>query len=682
MANENKSGAPQYEPLESRPFRIASEMRPMGDQPQAIDTLVQGLEDGLSAQTLLGVTGSGKTFTMANIIERVQRPALVIAHNKTLAGQLCAEFKAFFPDNAVEYFVSYYDYYQPEAYIAATDTYIEKDSAINEEIDRMRHSATSALLERRDVIVVASVSCIYGLGDPSDYRDLMVNLRPGMNKDRDQVIRELINIQYSRNDYEVKRGSFRVRGDTIDIFPASSEALLTRVSFFGDMIEKITEVDYITGKVQWARNYTAIYPASHYATSSEKMKKALVSIEEELELQLPIMREEGKIIEAYRLEQRTRYDLEMLRETGFCKGIENYSRHLAQREPGTPPFTLIDFFPDDYLLMIDESHVTIPQIGAMYSGDRSRKENLINYGFRLPSAYDNRPLRFPEFETKMGQSLFVSATPSVYESEHSQQTAEQIIRPTGLVDPEISIRPVEGQIDDILTEIRANNEMGERTLVLTLTKKMAEDLSSFLANEGIRVKYLHSDIETVERMKILHDLRQGLFDVLVGINLLREGLDLPEVSLIMILDADKEGFLRSARSLIQIIGRAARNVNGRVVLYADKVTDSMFAAISETNRRRDIQLEYNKENNITPTSIKKEVRDVLETIEAISKEEGIAPDAVESLLDNKTARLSQPELVKLAKRLDKEMKAAAKNLDFEDAARLRDLLVAVHGRII
>jgi len=682
MANENKSGAPQYEPLESRPFRIASEMRPMGDQPQAIDTLVQGLEDGLSAQTLLGVTGSGKTFTMANIIERVQRPALVIAHNKTLAGQLCAEFKAFFPDNAVEYFVSYYDYYQPEAYIAATDTYIEKDSAINEEIDRMRHSATSALLERRDVIVVASVSCIYGLGDPSDYRDLMVNLRPGMNKDRDQVIRELINIQYSRNDYEVKRGSFRVRGDTIDIFPASSEALLTRVSFFGDMIEKITEVDYITGKVQWARNYTAIYPASHYATSSEKMKKALVSIEEELELQLPIMREEGKIIEAYRLEQRTRYDLEMLRETGFCKGIENYSRHLAQREPGTPPFTLIDFFPDDYLLMIDESHVTIPQIGAMYSGDRSRKENLINYGFRLPSAYDNRPLRFPEFETKMGQSLFVSATPSVYESEHSQQTAEQIIRPTGLVDPEISIRPVEGQIDDILTEIRANNEMGERTLVLTLTKKMAEDLSSFLANEGIRVKYLHSDIETVERMKILHDLRQGLFDVLVGINLLREGLDLPEVSLIMILDADKEGFLRSARSLIQIIGRAARNVNGRVVLYADKVTDSMFAAISETNRRRDIQLEYNKENNITPTSIKKEVRDVLETIEAISKEEGIAPDAVESLLDNKTARLSQPELVKLAKRLDKEMKAAAKNLDFEDAAKLRDLLVAVHGRII
>lgn len=682
MANEKTAEKKFYEPLESRPFRIESDMRPMGDQPQAIDTLVQGMEDGLSAQTLLGVTGSGKTFTMANIIERLQRPALVIAHNKTLAGQLCAEFKAFFPDNAVEYFVSYYDYYQPEAYIAATDTYIEKDSAINEEIDRMRHSATSSLLERRDVIVVASVSCIYGLGDPSDYRDLMVNLRPGMKKDRDQVIRELINIQYSRNDYEVKRGSFRVRGDTLDIFPSSSEELLTRISFFGDMIEKITEVDHLTGKVQWTRNYTAIYPASHYATSSDKMKKALVSIEEELEERLPIMRAEGKVIEAYRLEQRTRYDLEMLRETGFCKGIENYSRHLAQREPGTAPFTLIDFFPDDYLLMIDESHVSIPQIGAMYSGDRSRKENLVNYGFRLPSAFDNRPLQFPEFEKKMGQALFVSATPSVYEAAHSQQTAEQIIRPTGLVDPDISIRPVEGQIEDILTEIRANNEKGERTLVLTLTKKMAEDLSGFLANEGIRVKYLHSDIETVERMKILRDLRQGLFDVLVGINLLREGLDLPEVSLIMILDADKEGFLRSARSLIQIIGRAARNVNGRVILYADKITDSMFAAISETNRRRDIQLAYNEKNNIIPTSIKKEVRGVLETIEAFSKEEGLAAEDVEGILDNKTAHLSQPELVKLSKRLEKDMKDAAKNLEFEEAARLRDLLVTVRGRII
>jgi len=680
MANE-KTARNEIIPGENKPFRISSDMRPTGDQPQAIDTLVQGIEDGLSAQTLLGVTGSGKTFTMANIIERLQRPTLVIAHNKTLAAQLCAEFKAFFPDNAVEFFVSYYDYYQPEAYIASTDTYIEKDSAINDEIDRMRHSATSSLLERRDVIVVASVSCIYGLGDPADYKELMVSLRPGMNKDRDQVIRELIDIQYSRNDFEVRRGSFRVRGDTIDIFPSSSEELLTRVSFFGDTIEKITEVDHMTGKVQWARNYTAIFPASHYATSKEKMKRALVSIETELDERLEVLRSEGKVIEAYRLEQRTRYDLEMLRETGFCKGIENYSRHLAQREPGSAPYTLLDFFPDDYLLMIDESHVTIPQIGAMYNGDHSRKNALVDYGFRLPSAFDNRPLQFPEFEKRMGQALFVSATPSVYEAEHSGQTAEQIIRPTGLVDPEIAVRPVEGQIDDILSEIRENNKNGERTLVLTLTKKMAEDLSAFLANEGIRVKYLHSDIVTVERMKILRDLRQGQFDVLVGINLLREGLDLPEVSLIMILDADKEGFLRSARSLIQIIGRAARNVRGRVILYADNVTDSMFAAISETNRRREIQVAYNIKNNITPTSVKKEVRDVLETIEALSREEGIAAEEVEGLISNRTARLSQPELVKLSRRLEKEMKDAAKNLAFEDAARLRDMLVSVREQI-
>ena len=579
----------------SRPFRIASDMKPMGDQPQAISLLEGGFREGMSAQTLLGVTGSGKTFTMANLIERLQRPTLVIAHNKTLAAQLCAEFKAFFPDNAVEFFVSYYDYYQPEAYIAASDTYIEKDSDINDEIDRMRHSATSALLERRDVIVVASVSCIYGLGDPEDYREMMVSLRPGMRKDRDQIIRELISIQYVRNDFELKRGTFRVRGDTLDIFPPSSENLLTRVSFFGDVIEKITEVDFITGKVQWARNYTAIFPASHYATSLNKMKKALISIEEELDDRLTELRAEGKIIEAYRLEQRTRYDLEMLRETGFCKGIENYSRHLAARAPGTPPYTLIDFFPKDYLLMIDESHVSVPQIGAMYNGDRSRKTTLVDYGFRLPSAFDNRPLQFNEFEKKMGQTLFVSATPSVYEAEHSVQTAEQIIRPTGLVDPQIAIRPVEGQIDDILSELKETTKRGERSLVLTLTKKMAEDLSAFLANEGIRVKYLHSDIDTVERMKLLRDLRQGVFDVLVGINLLREGLDLPEVSRIMILDADKEGFLRSARSLIQIIGRAARNVNGMVILYADQITDSMFSAISETNRRREIQLKYNEE---------------------------------------------------------------------------------------
>ena len=665
----------------ARPFRIASDMKPMGDQPEAIDRIVRGIRDGLTAQTLLGVTGSGKTFTMANIIERLQRPTLVIAHNKTLAAQLCAEFKAFFPDNAVEFFVSYYDYYQPEAYIAATDTYIEKDSAINDEIDRMRHSATSALLERRDVIVVASVSCIYGLGDPADYRDLMVNLRPGMKKDRDQVIRELINIQYARNDFELKRGTFRVRGDTIDIFPSSSEELLTRVTFFGDTIEKITEVDHLTGKVQWARNYTAVFPASHYATSMEKMKKALISIEAELDDRLDALRAEGKIIEAYRLEQRTRYDLEMLRETGFCKGIENYSRHIAQRAPGSAPYTLLDFFPEDYLMMIDESHVTIPQVGAMYNGDHSRKVTLIDYGFRLPSAFDNRPLKFEEFEERMGQTLFVSATPSTYEAEHSMQTAEQIIRPTGLVDPEIAIRPVEGQIEDILSEIRENSRKGERTLVLTLTKKMAEDLTEFLANEGIRVKYLHSDIETVERMKILRNLRQGQFDVLVGINLLREGLDLPEVSLIMILDADKEGFLRSARSLIQIIGRAARNVNGRVILYADNVTDSMFAAISETNRRREIQMAYNKENNITPQSVRKEVRDVIDTIEAVSREEGIREEDVEGLIENRIARLSQPELIKLSKRLEKEMKDAAKALAFEDAARLRDLLVTVRGQL-
>ncbi len=666
---------------EDKPFVIKSPMRPTGDQPKAIDALVRGLEEGLPGQTLLGVTGSGKTFTMANIIERVQRPALVIAHNKTLAAQLCSEFKAFFPDNAVEFFVSYYDYYQPEAYIASTDTYIEKDSDINDDIDRMRHSATSALLERRDVIVVASVSCIYGLGDPEDYKSLMVNLRPGMNKDRDQVIRELIKIQYSRNDFELKRGTFRVRGDTLDIYPASAEDILTRVSFFGDTIEKITEVDAITGKVKWARNYTAIFPASHYATSSEKMKRALVTIEEELDQRLKELRDQGKLVEAYRLEQRTRYDLELLRETGFCKGIENYSRHLSGRSSGMAPYTLLDFFPKDYLLMVDESHVTIPQVGAMYNGDRARKTNLIEYGFRLPSALDNRPLQFSEFEERMGQALFVSATPAAYEETHSGQTVEQIIRPTGLVDPEIYIRPVEGQIEDILAEIRENTKKGERSLVLTLTKKMAEDLTDFLRNEGIKVKYLHSDIDTVERMKILRGLRQGAFDVLVGINLLREGLDLPEVSLLMILDADKEGFLRSTRSLIQIIGRAARNVNGRVILYADKITDSMFAAVSETNRRRDIQLAYNQEHNITPVSVKKEVRDVLETIEAVGSEEGIKPEAITGMLDHKKSKLSQNELQKLSQRLEKEMKSAAKNLDFEEAARLRDLLITVRGEL-
>ena len=681
MTSDSTDNSSIFEPVMRVPFRLAGGMTPTGDQPAAIDKLVDGLSRGLSSQTLLGVTGSGKTYTMANIIERTQRPTLVMAHNKTLAAQLCAEFKSLFPENAVEFFVSYYDYYQPEAYISATDTYIEKDSAINEEIDRMRHSATSSLLERRDVIVVASVSCIYGLGDPQDYREMMVSLRPGMKKSREQVIRELISIRYVRNDFDVVRGSFRVRGDTIDIFPPSSEELLTRVSFFGDEIEKITEVHFLTGKVQWARNYASIFPASHYATGNEKMKKALVTIEEELDERLEELRDRGKQIEAYRLEQRTRYDLEMLRETGFCKGIENYSRHLSQREPGTPPFTLMDFFPKDYLLMIDESHVSIPQIGAMYNGDRSRKENLVNYGFRLPSAFDNRPLKFNEFEQRMGQTLFVSATPSVYEAQHSQNTAEQIIRPTGLVDPDISIRPVEGQIDDILSEIRMNVERGDRCLVLTLTKKMAEDLTDFLAGEKVRVKYLHSDVETVERMKILRELRQGKFDVLVGINLLREGLDLPEVSLLMILDADKEGFLRSARSLIQIIGRAARNVNGRVILYADKITDSMFQAVSETNRRRDIQIAYNEENNITPTSIVKEVRNVLDTLESISEEEGIPTEALEGLLDSKRGKLSVSELRKLTVRLEKDMKEAAKKLDFEEAARLRDLLVIAKGKL-
>ncbi len=663
------------------PFKIHSDYTPTGDQPQAIGKLVDGLNAGMKGQTLLGVTGSGKTFTMANIIEKTQRPTLVIAPNKTLAAQLAAEFKAFFPENAVEFFVSYYDYYQPEAYIASTDTYIEKDCDINDEIDRMRHSATSALLERRDVIVVASVSCIYGLGDPSDYKDLMINLRSGMMVSRDAVIRKLIDLQYVRNDFEITRGAFRVKGDTLDIFPPSSEELLTRVTFFGDEIEKISEVHYISGKVMWNRNYAVIFPASHYATTKEKMDRAIVTIEEELEERLAELREQGKLIEAYRLEQKTRYDLEMLSETGFVKGIENYSRHLTRRKPGEPPYTLMDFMPEDYLLMIDESHVTVPQIGAMYNGDRSRKTTLVDYGFRLPSAFDNRPLKFEEFEKKMGQTIFVSATPSKYEAEHSQQTVEQIIRPTGLLDPEISIRPVEGQMEDILTEIRETVKKGERALILTLTKKMSEDLTGFLKQEEIRVKYLHSDIDMLDRMKILRELRQGDFDVLVGINLLREGLDIPEVSLLMILDADKEGFLRSTRSLIQMIGRAARNVNGRVIFYADDVTDSMFEAVSETNRRRAIQIQYNKDNNITPRSVKKEVRDVLATMEEVSREDQIDMKDLSDLVNEKKTHMSKKELEKLAARLDKDMKAAAKDLAFEEAARLRDLLVIVKGKL-
>jgi excinuclease ABC subunit B len=662
-------------------FELSKDMNPCGDQPRAIDALVAGLERGDKAQTLLGVTGSGKTFTMANVIERVQRPALVIAHNKTLAGQLTAEFKAFFPNNAVEYFVSYYDYYQPEAYIPSTDTFIEKDSAINDEIDRLRHSATASLLERRDVIVVASVSCIYGLGDPEDYKSLMVSLRPGLAKSRDAVIRELINIQYNRNDFEVRRGSFRVRGDTVDIFPAASEAVMTRVTFFGDEIERVSEIDSLTGRLIANRNYASIFPASHYATTDLKMKQAIVTIEAELEEQLKRLRDEGKLVEAYRLEQRTRYDLEMLRETGFCKGIENYSRHLSDRQAGEPPFTLFDFFPDDFILMVDESHVTIPQVGAMYNGDRARKQSLVDYGFRLPSAFDNRPLRFDEFEQKFGQAIFVSATPSKYEAEHATAVVEQIIRPTGLVDPTISIRPVDGQIEDLLTEIRQANTKGERTLVLTLTKKMAEDLTGFFKEEGLRVQYLHSDIETVERLKILRDLRQGQFDVLVGINLLREGLDLPEVSLIAILDADKEGFLRSTTSLIQIIGRAARNVNGHVILYADGVTESMHRAIIETNRRRTIQEQYNVENSITPRSIEKAVRDVVDTVVEAAEEAGVGEAGVDALLEHKLDRLKPAELARMAVKIEKDMKEAARKLAFEEAAQLRDLLIEIRGRL-
>lgn len=670
-------------------FRLTTDFRPMGDQPEAIDRLVAGLEQKMSAQTLMGVTGSGKTFTMANVIQRAQRPTLVIAHNKTLAGQLCAEFKAFFPNNAVEYFVSYYDYYQPEAYIPASDTFIEKDSAINEEIDRLRHSATASLLERRDVIVVASVSCIYGLGSPEAYSTMMVHLRPGMQKDRDAVIEELVRIQYVRNDFEIQRGTFRVRGDTLDIFLSTSEHLLVRVSFFGDEIDRIVELERLTGKTIAARNYVAIPPATHYATTDEKMALARQSIAAELEDRVKVLQGAGKMVEAYRLEQRTRYDLEMLAETGFTKGIENYSRHLDGREPGEPPYTLMDFFPSDYLLMIDESHVTVPQIGAMYNGDHSRKASLIDFGFRLPSAFDNRPLTFEEFEARMGQTIFVSATPSRYEKAHTIQTVEQVIRPTGLLDPEIEIHPVDGQIDHLIEVIRETVARGERVLVLTLTKKMAEDLTDFLTEADLRVRYLHSEIKTEERLQILRDLRKGVFDVLVGINLLREGIDLPEVSLIAILDADREGFLRSETSLIQIIGRSARHVNGRVMMYADTVTDSMFKAISETNRRREIQAEFNERHGIVPKSIRKEIRDVLDTLDETAEHPpaGEAVDWVSGrprrreTASQKLARMKPSELLKAADRLEREMKAAAQALDFETAAELRDLLIAVKGRI-
>ncbi len=638
-------------------FKLVSDYKPTGDQPQAIDKLVDGIKKGYNEQTLLGVTGSGKTFTMANIIAKLNRPTLVLAHNKTLAGQLCAEFKEFFPENAVEYFVSYYDYYQPEAYIATTDTYIEKDSAINEEIDKLRHSATSALSERRDVIIVASVSCIYSLGDPIDYKSMVISLRTGMEKNRDDFIKKLVEIQYERNDINFIRNKFRVRGDIVEVFPVYSNETAIRVEFFGDEIDRISEINPLTGAVKNVVSHVAIYPASHYVVSPEKMEDALNQINNEMEKQVAEFEKQGKLIEAQRIRQRTEYDMEMLRETGFCKGIENYSAIMSGRKPGEPPFTLLDYFPDDYLLFVDESHVTLPQVRGMYGGDRSRKESLINFGFRLPSAYDNRPLTFNEFYDKTRQKIFVSATPGPFEAEKSVQTAEQVIRPTGLLDPEISVRPTEGQIDDLISEINIRVEKKERVLVTTLTKKMAENLTDYLSQQGIKVRYMHYDIDTIERMELIRDLRLGEFDVLVGINLLREGLDIPEVSLIAILDADKEGFLRSETSLIQIIGRAARNANGQVIMYADTVTKSMERAIEETYRRREIQISYNKANGIVPQTITKDVREILEI----------------STKDKSGKRkMSRDEKQKLIAQLTEEMKYAAKILEFEHAAYLRD----------
>jgi excinuclease ABC subunit B len=655
-------------------FELVSDYKPFGDQPKAINKLVEGLNNNERGQVLLGVTGSGKTFTIANVIEKVQRPTLVIAHNKTLAAQLCSEFKEFFPNNCVEYFVSYYDYYQPEAYIPSTDTYIEKDSSINDEIDKLRHSATAALFERRDVIIVASVSCIYGLGDPEDYTELMLSLRVGMQKDRDEIIRKLVDIQYDRNDINFKRGKFRVRGDVLEIFSADSADKVIRVEFFGDEIDRITEIDYITGELIGERNHVAIFPASHFATTSEKMKKAIITIEKELEERLKELRDEGKDFEAKRLEQRTKYDIEMMVEVGFCQGIENYSRHISGRGIGSSPYTLIDYFPKDFLLVIDESHVTVSQIGAMYNGDRSRKETLVDFGFRLPSAFDNRPLKFNEFEEKVNQAIYVSATPANYEKSNSNSIIEQIIRPTGLLDPEIEIKPVKGQIDSLIEEINKRVKNKERILVTTLTKKMSEDLTDYLKEVDIKVKYLHSDIDTIERMEIIRDLRLGVFDVLIGINLLREGLDLPEVSLIAILDADKEGFLRSETSLIQTIGRAARNSNGKVIMYADKITKSMKSAIYETNRRRNLQNEYNKENNITPKTIFKGVRNVIEATK-------VAENDADFKIDKHIENYDKDSLEKEIVILKSEMKEAALNLKFERAAELRDKIVDLEKRL-
>ena len=641
-------------------FKLVSEYRPTGDQPQAIDTLVQSIKAGNKEQTLLGVTGSGKTFTMANIIERLNRPTLVLAHNKTLAAQLCEEFRSFFPENAVEYFVSYYDYYQPEAYVPTTDTYIEKDSSINDEIDKLRHSATLALSERRDVIIVASVSCIYSLGNPIDYRNMVISLRPGMEKSRDDLLKKLVELQYERNDIDFVRNKFRVRGDVVEIFPAYSSDSIIRVEFFGDEIDRISELNPVTGELRADLRHAAVYPASHYIVPREKIEIAVKEIEAELEERIEYFKSRGKLLEAQRIEQRTRYDIEMLREIGFCSGIENYSRVLSGRKPGSVPYTLLDYFPEDYLLLVDESHVMLPQVRGMYGGDRGRKENLVEYGFRLPSAFDNRPLNFDEFYSHINQAVFVSATPGNLELEKSAVVAEQVIRPTGLLDPEISVRPVEGQMDDLITEINERISKKQRTLVTTLTKKMAEDLTDYLTTMGIRVRYMHHDIDTVERMQIIRDLRLGEFDVLVGINLLREGLDIPEVSLVAILDADKEGFLRSERSLIQTIGRAARNSEGKVIMYADSVTDSMERAITETERRRGIQMKYNEEHGIVPKTIIKKVNDIIE----ISSK-------TDEKLRSKT-KMSRAEREKLIAQLTKEMKAAAKLLEFEHAAYLRD----------
>ncbi len=652
-------------------FQLASPYQPAGDQPKAIKALVEGLQEGLKEQTLVGVTGSGKTATMAWTIQQLGRPALVLAHNKTLAAQLCGEFQSFFPQNAVEYFVSYYDYYQPEAYIPTSDTYIEKDATINDEIDKLRHAATTALFERRDVIIVASVSCIYGLGSPEDYRDLCLSLRQGQERDRREILRKLVDIQYDRNDVNFTRGTFRVRGEVLEIIPASNEERAIRIEFDGDTIDRILEVDVLTGEVLGSRHHVAIYPASHYVTSKEKRQRALVTIEQELEEQLRAFRAQGKLLEAQRLEQRTRHDMEMLQEIGFCPGIENYSRHLTGRAEGQPPYTLLDFFPKDFVLFVDESHQSLPQVRAMYAGDRSRKESLVGFGFRLPSAFDNRPLKFDEFMGRLNQAVYVSATPSEFELSRSSRVVEQIVRPTGLLDPAVEVRGTKGQIDDLLYEIRQRSQVHQRVLVTTLTKKMAEELTDYLKEVGVKVRYMHSDVETMERMAIIRDLRLGVFDVLVGINLLREGLDLPEVSLVAILDADKEGYLRSTTALVQTIGRAARNLDGKVILYADRVTDSMARAINETDRRRSLQAAFNAEHGITPQSVEKAVRDVIEATKPVTVD----------ALDSRTAESVRPKDVpKLLEKLRREMREAAKTLEFERAAVLRDLIAELETK--